>query len=941
MALSDAVAALRGDPRLAACFTDWRTFAPEPPRYADWPSALDPRIVGALARRGIERPYTHQAQAIAHALPRASGGKGNDQVIVTPTASGKTLCYTVPVLQAILDDDSSRALYLFPTKALAADQLDELHSLVTDAALPVKTFTYDGDTSPNARRAVRTSGHVVITNPDMLHTGILPNHTKWVRLFENLKYVVIDELHTYRGVFGSNVANLLRRLQRICRFYGSDPVFICCSATIANPGELAEALIGRPVEVVSDNGAPRGERVVALFNPPVVNEELGIRQGVVNATTSVAGALQAAGVQSIVFAGSRTRVEVLTQYLREMRGGRPMNPGAPPIVRGYRSGYLPKERREIEASLRDGRLRTVVATNALELGIDIGGLDASILAGYPGTVASLRQQMGRAGRSQQASLSILVASSTPLDQYVVQHPEFVFGDSVESARVHPDNPIIAAEHLKCAVFELPLDASEQASVMGVHTADLLVALEEIGMVHQATTPEGPRTYWSSEAYPSEGVSLRLGAEQNVVIIDQGPPASVIGEIDRPSAMTLLHTEAIYMHDGRQYHVDFLDWDELKAYVRPVDVEYYTDAHLAVDLKVIDEWESTARPAVVESPRTRATFEHDSQPIPNVGDRPRWIELGSPHPSPLPEGERGSDLDAVPGAGWGSEGSGRGVPLHPLPHPPPSRGRGSESEGEPEVFGRGEASGSGVALDDELSTLTPALSQGERGLESEGERGSDSEGGSGGLDGGVDSSGAVPHPNPPPRGGRGSDLVVRGHGEVAVTYLATIFKKIRLHTHENIGWGKIGLPQDDLHTGAFWIALPESVTAGVKTSTVEAALQGVGALLSNVAPLLLMCDPRDLHLSTQAKSPHTGLPTLYLWESVPGGVGFGEHLFRETPRLLSMALGMASSCGCADGCPGCVGPGTPGAKAVAMLALRAMRAGVEAPSGGGVEIEAAG
>jgi len=888
MALADAVAALRGDSRLAACFTDWRTFAPEPPRYADWPSALDPRIVGALARRGIERPYTHQAQAIAHALPRTGVGRGNDQVIVTPTASGKTLCYTAPVLQSILDDDSSRALFLFPTKALAADQLDELHSLVTDAGLPVKTFTYDGDTSPNARRLVRTSGHVVITNPDMLHTGILPNHTKWVRLFENLKYVVIDELHTYRGVFGSNVANLLRRLQRICRFYGSDPVFICCSATIANPGELAEALIGRPVEVVDDNGAPKGERVVAMFNPPVVNEELGIRQGVVNATTSVAGALQAAGVQSIVFAGSRTRVEVLTQYLREMRGGRPMNPGAPPIVRGYRSGYLPKERREIEASLRDGRLRTVVATNALELGIDIGGLDASILAGYPGTVASLKQQMGRAGRSQQASLAILVASSTPLDQYVVQHPEFVFGDSVEAARVHPDNPIIAAEHLKCAVFELPLDGAEQESVMGAHTPDLLVALEEIGMVHRATTPEGPRTYWSSEAYPAEGVSLRLGAEQNVVIIDQGPPASVIGEIDRPSAMTLLHTEAIYMHDGRQYHVDFLDWEELKAYVRPVDVEYYTDAHLAVDLKVLDEWESTAHPPRDEELQRRSSFEYDSQPIPSEGDRPGWAVQG---------GARGAaDVE------WNHSGL-------PSPQPSPSRERGPDEGGR---ASEGATQSSAHTEPVEVGALgTPSRSMGD-----------------------------FPHPNPPPRGGRGPE-VVRGHGEVAVTYLATIFKKIRLHTHENIGWGKIGLPQDDLHTGAFWIALPEGVTAGRSKSVVEAALQGVGALLSNVAPLLLMCDPRDLHLSTQAKSPHTGLPTIFLWESVPGGVGFGEHLYRETARLLSMALGMVETCGCYDGCPGCVGPGTSGAKAVAIESLRVLLAGVEGSSEGPVDVEAAG
>lgn len=761
--LAEAIESLRGDPRLAPHFVAWRTLPAQAARSAPWPPRLDPRLVEALGRRGIAAPYTHQAQAIAGALA------GRDQVIVTPTASGKTLCYTAPVLQAILDDPQARALYLFPTKALAQDQLHELHALVTAAELDVRAFTYDGDTSPNARRAVRTAGHVVITNPDMLHTGILPHHTKWVRLFEHLRYVVIDELHTYRGVFGSHVANVLRRLLRICRFYGSEPVFICCSATIANPAELAERLTGRPVALVDDNGAPRGERTIALYNPPVVNRELGIRRGVVNATVDVAARLQAAGVQTIVFGGSRTRVEELTQYLREARGGALPDAGAE-RVRGYRSGYLPQERRAIEAALREGRLRTVVATSALELGIDIGGLDAAVLAGYPGTLASLWQQMGRAGRRDAPSLAVLVASSSPLDQYAVTHPEYLFGDSIEAGLIDPDNAVVAVEHVKCAVFELPVDDDEHAA-LGRRTTALLEALDETGMVHRA----GGRAYWSSEAFPAAEVSLRAGAEQNVVIVDPGPPARVIGEIDRPSAMTLVHDEAIYVHDGRQYHVDHLDWEELKAYVRPVDVDYYTDGHLAVDLKVIGEW--------------------------------------------------------------------------------------------------------------------------------------DAEG--------------------------GAAAVVRGHGEVAVTYLATLFKKIRLHTHENIGWGKIRLPQDDLHTGAFWIALPEG-RAGVTGGglDVEAALPGVGALLRNVAPLLLMCDPRDLHLATQARSPHTGLPTVFLWEAIPGGVGFGERLFHESARLVAIARGLVDACPCAEGCPGCVGPAAApglGAKAATQAALRLLAAGL-APAG---------
>jgi len=768
--IAEVIASLRGDPRLAPNFVAWRTLPPEAARTAPWPARLDPRIVSALAGRGIDSPYTHQAAAIAGAL------EGRDQVVVTPTASGKTLCYTAPVLQAILDDPQARALFLFPTKALAQDQLNELHAIVTEAELEVRAFTYDGDTSPNARRAVRTAGHVVITNPDMLHTGILPHHTKWVRLFEHLRYIVIDELHTYRGVFGSHVANVLRRLLRICRFYGSEPVFICCSATIANPVELASRLIGRSVDLVDDNGAPRGERTIALYNPPVVNRELGIRRGVVNATVDVASRLQEAGAQTIVFGGSRTRVEELTQYLREVRHGAYPDAGAD-LVRGYRSGYLPHERREIEAALREGRVRTVVGTNALELGIDIGGLDAAVLAGYPGTIASLWQQMGRAGRRHTPSLAVLVASSSPLDQYVVAHPEYLFGESIEAGLIDPDNPVVAVEHVKCAVFELPVEEREHLD-LGPRTAALIEALDETGMVHRA----GARTYWSSEAFPAEEVSLRRGAEQNVVIVDSGPPARVIGEIDRPSAMTLVHDEAIYVHDGRQYHVDYLDWEELKAYVRRVDVDYYTDGHLAVDLKVIDEWEA-------------------SEPAPAS------------------------------------------------------------------------------------SATSPAA------LES---------------------------------------LAVRGHGEVAVTYLATLFKKIRLHTHENIGWGKIRLPQDDMHTGAFWIAFADG-TGGTSSglegaADVDAALQGVGALLRNVAPMLLMCDPRDLHLATQVRSPHTGLPTIFLWEAIPGGVGFGERLYHETARLIDIARGLVDECGCFEGCPGCVGPPAApglGVKAAARAALRAL------------------
>ncbi len=737
MGVAEAVAALL-EPGAGGSLT-WRHIPEQSPRYAEWPDAVDRRVVEALRARGIERPYTHQARAIAGALA------GRDQVVVTPTASGKTLCYSVPVLSAILDDPSARALYLFPTKALAQDQLLELRALADAAGGEVSAQTYDGDTAPRARRAARIAGHVVITNPDMLHSGILPHHTKWVRLFEHLRYVVVDELHSYRGVFGSHVAQVLRRLRRICRFYGSDPVFICCSATIANPAEHATALVGREVELVDDNGAPSGERHVALYNPPLLNPQLGIRRGVPRATTEILARLQAEDVQTIVFAGSRTRVELLTQYARERLGARHARIGAAKAVRGYRSGYLPKERRAIEAGLRDGTVRTVVTTNALELGIDIGGLDAAVIAGYPGTLASLRQQMGRAGRRRGGALAILVAGSGPLDQYVVAHPEYAFEATVEAALINPDNPLVAGEHLKCAIFELPLEAEEHAA-LGPQTEDILAILEEAALVHRA----GDRTYWSSEAYPAAEISLRDGAQQNVVIVDQGPPVEVIGEVDRPSAMTLVHDEAIYVHDGRQYHVDRLDWQELKAYVRPVEVDYYTDANLAVDLRVLREEEASSLEAGTQQAATQA------------------------------------------------------------------------------------------------------------------------------------------------------------HGEVAVTYLATLFKKIKLHTHENVGWGKIRLPQDNLHSTAYWLTLP-NVAAGPRPVDPEAALLGIGQLLRHVAPLLLMSEPADLQLAIQVKSPHTGEPTIFLWESVPGGVGFSQRLFDVGSQLFDLAREVVERCACLEGCPGCVGP----------------------------------
>ncbi len=733
MSLAEILERMRSDAELGPNFTAWSHMAPTSASLVPFPEALDRRLVEALARRGISRLYSHQAQAVEAALA------GENVAVVTPTASGKTFCYNLPVLHTVLGDGEARALYLFPTKALAQDQLDELHGLVTDLRVDVKTFTYDGDTPADARRAVRAAGHIVVTNPDMLHTGILPHHTKWMKLFENLRYVVVDELHQYRGVFGSHVANVIRRLRRICRFYGSDPVFVCCSATIANPGELAERLVGAPVTVVDRNGAPRGEKVVAIYNPPVVNRELGIRRSALKSARTLAARLLRSGVQTIVFAPSRLTVELLTRHLRDSL---PPKPGEPPPVEGYRGGYLPRERRAIEAGLREGRVRAVAATTALELGIDIGGLDAAVLLGYPGSLASTWQQMGRAGRGEGLSFAALVTNSTPLNQYLARHPEYLFETPPEAGLINPDNLIIRVSHLKCAAFELPFERGEE---FGADTAELLGLLAEEGILHAV---DG-RYHWMAESYPAEQVSLRSASIDNFVIVEDGPRPRVVGEMDRPSAPLLIHDEAIYMHGGQQYHVDRLDWGEKKAYVRPVDVDYYTDANLAVDLKVLE-----------------------------------------------------------------------------------------------------------VAAEAEAGCCR------------------------------------------------------RCHGDVAVTYLATIFKKIKLDTQENVGWGKIHLPQEDMHTTAYWVAVEDAAWAGLAPAELQAGLWGMAHLLAGVAPLFLMCDPKDLQAVAQVRSPFTGAPTVFLYERHPGGVGLADGLYAAHAPLLAAALELAQGCPCVDGCPSCVGPASP-------------------------------
>ncbi len=695
----------------------------------DW---LDPRLAGGLRARGVDRLYRHQAQAIE--AVRA----GEDVVVVTPTASGKTLCYVVPALQALADDPSARALFLFPTKALGQDQVAELGELARAAGLAVNASTYDGDTPAPVRSAVRAAGQIVVTNPDMLHAAILPHHTKWFQLFEQLRIIVVDELHTYRGVFGSHVANVLRRLLRICAHYGSRPVIVCCSATIGNPAELAAALTGRPARLVDRNGAPSGERHLLLVDPPLLDPASGARGSSLTLAARWALPFLRAGRQTIVFGRSRTAVELLLTGLREaLREGL----GPRSRLRGYRGGYLPTERRSIERGLRDGELLGVVATSALELGVDIGALDVAILAGYPGSIAATWQRMGRAGRRRGTSVAVLVASGARVDQYVIHHPEFLLASPPEEAHLDPDNLHVLLAHLKAAVFELPFAPGERFGALPAD--DLLAFLAEEGLVRQAG--DG-RWYWSSENFPASAVSLRTAAQENVVIVDTtGPRPRVIGEVDLFSAQTLVHEDAIYLHESAQFHVDRLDWDERKAYVRRVDVDHYTQADVAVTLKPLDVFASV----------------------------------------PAPGGSR-------------------------------------------------------------------------------------------------------------------------AHGEVMVASLASIYKKLKFGTNENVGWGPIHLPEIELQTTAYWLTV-ETGPAGWRRADLDAALLGAGRAIQAVAAVLLMVDPRDLGLVAQVRSPHQERPTIYLYEAVPGGVGLAERLFARHTTLVADAAALVAACPCEVGCPSCTGP----------------------------------
>src|SRR5580704_4342539 len=569
------------------CFCSDETLEGNAASYAPIPANLPEGLARALAQRGVARLYSHQARAIQAALG------GRHFVLATPTASGKSLCFHLPVLAALAREPDARAIYLYPTKALARDQEAGLRDLMRAGGTPnAGAIVYDGDTPGDARRAAREHARVILTNPDMLHAAVLPHHAAWARTLQNLRFVVVDELHVYRGVFGSHVANVLRRLLRVARFHGSRPRVLGATATIGNPGAHAARLFGvheDEIEVIAESGAPRGERRFFLFNPPVVNEELGVRASYVKQAVMLASGLVAARVPTIVFGHSRNSVEVMLRYLRDAvaTGERRTDRGSgidPSRIVAYRGGYLPEQRREIERRLREGEILCVVATNALELGIDIGELDAVVCAGYPGSVAATWQRFGRAGRRGAESICVLVASSAPLDQYLAREPDFLLGAPVEEARVDPDNVEILLQHVKCAAFELPFRRGESFGSLGPdETADALSFLARHRVLHES----GGTFHWAADSYPANDVSLRSVGWDNVVIIDVERDKS-IAELDYRASHTMLHEQAIYQHDGECWQVERLDHDNHKAFVRRVEPDYWTEAMTYAEVSVIEE-----------------------------------------------------------------------------------------------------------------------------------------------------------------------------------------------------------------------------------------------------------------------------------------------------------------------------------------------------------------
>ena len=805
----------KDDPLTVDNIVTWQTTPARAAVTQPFPDDLPAPLREAISSLGISSLYSHQSQAWTHAR------NGKNIVLATSTASGKTLAYNLPVLASLLDHPDAKALYLFPTKALTQDQLDTLSGFRPN--LP--TAIYDGDTPKRDRPTIRKNARILLTNPDMLHTGILPHHTNWADFFRNLRFIVIDELHTYRGVFGSHVANVVRRLKRVAAFYGASPQFILTSATIGNPKELAEKLIEAPVALVDDDGSSRGERHFLIYNPPIVNESLGLRASTLLESVRLSKDVLSAGVQSVVFARSRRSVEIILTYLQGNRGKKADNSDHS-LVRGYRSGYLPSQRREIEQGLRDGSVKTVVATNALELGIDIGGLGAAILVGYPGTVASVWQQSGRAGRGDAPAVAVLVASSMPLDQFLAHHPEYFFGRSPEQGLVNPNHLLILLEHLRCAMFELPFEKGEHFGGQSVDEyLEFLVSNRE---AHESND----KFFWMADQYPAAEISLRSASPESVVILTTDEKPQTIGEIDLASAFWMTHPQAIYMHQGQQYFVHNLDLDKHIANVTAVSLDYYTQSQRQTEISLLEENEQTDVPggqkgwgeiqvtSQVTGFKKLRWFTHE-----NLGEEPLdlppsemqttgyWLALSDETVSHLRQSGTWSNDPNDYGPDW-------------------PRIRDS------------------VRARDEYRCQVCNLPETNRQHEV--------------------------HHKTPFRSFRTADGTPDLQRANRLDNLATLCPSCHRKAEQNV--------------------------------RMRSGLAGLGAVLSQLAPLYLMCDPGDLGLHVDPTGTVNGFPSIVLYDEIPAGIGFSQKLFELHNQLIQSALDLVGECSCVDGCPSCVGPG---------------------------------